>query len=269
MNIIVILLVILLLLYISLVIRNIYTKTIKPKNYKLDNDGIIVIPEFLNIDEVNIINDLIENNKQSEIKKYIHEQKKGVLSIIGPDYEFQDYMFVIKKSQFNACHRDYNGTFFNEKQKYPSYTIIIYLHKMDKCLDIIPKSHKNKSEYDINLTDITESIKCNVGDALLFDSNLIHSGSINKHQDNPRIQMKITHKNDRNVLNFFENYNKQFNDPPKHSRWMQRLQKHLSCIFPVVSQYTQKYDKNKDSNNSNKNNDNFISKYFYAKLDNI
>jgi ectoine hydroxylase-related dioxygenase (phytanoyl-CoA dioxygenase family) len=251
------------LLYISLVIRNIYTKTIKPKNYKLDRDGIIVIPEFLNINEVNMINNMVENNEQLEIKKYIHEQKKNILSLVGLDYEFQDYMFVIKKSQFNACHRDYNATFFNKKQKYPSYTIIIYLHKMDKCLDIIPKSHKNK-EYDINVTDITESVKCNVGDALLFDSNLIHSGSINKHQDNPRIQMKITHKDDRNVLNFFENYNKQLNNPPKYSRWFQRLQKHLSCVFPVISQYTQKYDKNKDTNNNN-----FISKYFYTKLDNI
>jgi len=268
MNIIVILLIILLLLYISLVIRNIYTKTIKPKNYNLNKDGIIIIPEFLNLNEVNMINNMIENNEQSDIKKYIHEQKKNVLSLVGSDYEFQDYMFVIKKSQFNACHRDYNGTFFNKKQKYPSYTIIIYLHKMEKCLDIIPKSHKNKNEYNINLTDLTESIKCNVGDALLFDSNLIHSGSINKNQDNPRIQMKITHKDDRNVLNFYENYNKQLNNSSRYSRWIQRLQKHLSCIFPVFSQYTQKYDKNKDKNDINKEN-NFISKYVYTKLDNI
>jgi hypothetical protein len=260
---IIILILIFILLYISLVIRNIYTKTIKPKKYKLDRDGIIIIPQFLNINEVTMINNMIENNQQSDAKKYIHSKKTYILSLVGFNYEYQDYMFVIKKSQFSACHRDYNGTFFNEKQKYPSYTILIYLHQMDKCLDIIPKSHKNKGEFDINLTDLTESIKCNVGDALLFDSNLIHSGSINAYQDNPRIQMKITHKDDRNVLHFFENYNKQLNNPSKYSRWMQRLQKHISCIFPVIGQYTQKYDINK-----NNNKDNIISKYVYAKLDN-
>jgi hypothetical protein len=267
MNITLILLFFLVLLNISLVIRIIYIKTNKPKNYKLDRDGIVVIPKFLNINEVNMINDMIEDNKQPNIKKYIYKKNKIISSFIGPDYEFQDYIFVIKKSQFNACHRDYNGTYFNKNQKYPSYTLIIYLHKMDKCLDIIPKSHKIKDDFDINFTDFTESVKCNIGDALLFDSNLIHSGSINKNQDNPRIQMKITHKDDRKILNFFENYNKQLNNPSKSPIWIQKLQKHLSCVFPVISQYTQKYDKNKDKNNK-KNNDSFISQFLYAKLDN-
>lgn len=267
MKLIIILLIILLLLYISLVIRNIYTKTIKPKNYKLYKDGIVIIPKFLNINEVNMINNMIENNEQLNIKKYIYEQKKNVLTLVGLDYEFQDYIFIIKKSQFNACHRDYNGSFFNKDQKYPSYTLLIFLNKMEKCLDIIPKSHKNYNN-NVNLTDLTEYIKCNVGDALLFDSNLIHSGSINKNQNNPRIQMKITHKNDRKILKFYENYNKQLNNPKKYPKWVQKLQKHLSCMMPVIGQYTQKYDKNKESNNNSDNN-NIFSKYFYAKLDNV
>jgi hypothetical protein len=245
-----------------------YNRNIDKNNYKLNNDGIIIIPNFLNIEEISMINKLLEENKSNDnIKNYIHNNKKNILKLIGTDYEFQNYIFIIKKSQFNACHRDYNGQFFNENQKYPSYTLLIYLYKMDKCLDIIPKSHKNKDKNNLNITDLTESVKCNVGDAILFDSNLIHSGSINKNEDNPRIQMKISHKDDRyNALQFFENYNKQLNNPTKYSKWIQKLQKHLSCIFPIISQYTQKYDNNKNNDN---NNHNIFSKYFYAKLDNI
>ena len=90
-----ILLIILIILYISLVIRNIYIKTNKPKNYTLNSDGIIIIPKFLNINEVNMINNMLENNKQLDIKKYIHEQKKSILSHVGSNYEFQDYIFII------------------------------------------------------------------------------------------------------------------------------------------------------------------------------
>ncbi len=52
MNIIIIFIIILLFIYISLVIRIIYTKTIKMKKYDLNKDGIIVISNFLNKDEI-------------------------------------------------------------------------------------------------------------------------------------------------------------------------------------------------------------------------
>ena len=39
---------------------------------------------------------------------------------VGNGYIFQDYIFIIKKSAIHTCHRDGNGDFFNEKQKYPS-----------------------------------------------------------------------------------------------------------------------------------------------------
>jgi ectoine hydroxylase-related dioxygenase (phytanoyl-CoA dioxygenase family) len=265
MCIIVIFIIILLFIYISLVIKYIYSKTIKIKNYDLNKDGVVVISNFLNNDEIIMINNMIENDNQLEIKKYIHNQKKNILNLVGLDYEFQDYIFILKKSQFNACHRDYNGKSFNKNQKHPSYTLLIYLHQMKKCLDIIPKSHKNNKVFDISITDITESIKCNIGDAILFNSDLIHSGSINKNQNNPRIQMKITHKDDRNTLYFYENYNKQLNNPSKYNNKIQKLQKHISCIFPIISKYTEKHDKNKNNNND----DNLIYKLFFAKLDNI
>ena len=87
--------------------------------------------------------------------------------------------------------------------------MLIFLYPMDQCLDIIPKSHKNLHISIFNFSDITKSIKCGVGDVLIFNSSLIHSGSINnKNIHNPRIQLKISHKNDLDNINFYQNYNK-------------------------------------------------------------
>jgi len=79
---------------------------------------------------------------------------------------------------------------------------------MEKNLDVIINSHKYKYLYTINITDPTKTVRIPKGSAILFDANLIHSGTFNKKSDNYRIQMKLTHKNDRKILNYYENYNK-------------------------------------------------------------
>lgn len=268
-----ILIIILFYIFITLILR----KYIKKTNYKLnninyildntkdildnakkalDNDGIIIISQFLNSDELLYIKNLVDTDKSIEIKKYI--TKKNIKKYTNQDYEFQDYIFIIKQSQLNSCHRDYNSIFFNKNQKYPSYTLLFFLNDIDKCLDIIPKSHKTNKFFNINLTDFTESIKCNIGDAILFNSSLVHSGSINKNYKNHRIQMKISHKDDRyESLHFFENINKKLDRPEKKSYWYIKLEKHLSCLFPIFGKYI------KETNN------NIFSKYIYKKIDNI
>lgn len=276
MNPLLLILFILLLLLISLVLRLIYKKKnsviIKNKIYNLENDGITVIPKILTTEQANTIRELVEEGKSMEAKQIILNSpsvKERIINIIGNDYDFHDYIFIIKKSQFHACHRDYNGDFFNKTQAYPSYTLIIYLEDMEKCLDIIPESHKSAQANLINITDYTESVICSKGDALLFNANLIHSGSLNKRQSNPRIQMKISHKVDREeTLGFFQQYNKVLNKESNHPKWAKNLQKHISCVAPVFSQLTQKYDSNKYRGENN-NMSNIISKLFYAKLDNI
>jgi ectoine hydroxylase-related dioxygenase (phytanoyl-CoA dioxygenase family) len=268
----------LLILSVSLTLRIMYLKINNNSNkkYNLENDGLVVIPKLLSIDNINKIKELIENKKYKKAKEIIlksNEIKKRIYDILGPDYDFHDYIFIIKKSQFHACHRDYNGDFFNSTQKYPSYTIIIYLENMDKCLDIIPKTHKHIMANAINITDFSESILCSIGDALLFNANLIHSGSLNKTELNTRIQMKISHKDDYNALNYFQQYNKILNTENKDPKWIKILQKHISCMVPSFSIITQQFDNNKYSNNTdNKNTDNIINKLLYnkyAKLNNI
>jgi ectoine hydroxylase-related dioxygenase (phytanoyl-CoA dioxygenase family) len=259
---------ILLFIFISLVLRIIYTKCNKTKKkiYDLKKDGIMIIPKLLtDIEKYNIKN-LVLNGYSLEAKKIIMNSQSvrhKIESILGVNYGFHDYIFVIKKSQFNVCHRDYNGKSFNSKQLYPSYTIIIYFKNMDKSLDIIPGSHKSLMTNAINITDYSDNIVCPKGGALLFDANLIHSGSINKNELNLRIQMKISHKNDKNsTLNFFQKYNKELNKEGNRPLWFKKLSKHLSCTMPIISQFTQAYEKNNNIDNSKSN-------FIYPKLDNI
>jgi hypothetical protein len=265
--------IILLLLFITLVLRNFHKQNNKTKNkiYNIKKDGITIIKKILSDEQADNIKQLVEDGYHLEAKKKILTSKtikNRIKDIFGPDYEFHDYIFVIKKSQFNACHRDYNGKFFNSTQKNPSYTIIIYLQDMDKCLDVITGSHKHITKNMFNITDISETVLCTKGDAILFDANLIHSGSLNKNESNPRIQMKISHIKDRDdSLKFFQQYNKILNKENNQPKWTKKLQKHLSCIAPIISQFSQKYDNNKYKETNN--NDNIISKLFYAKLENI
>jgi len=243
----------------------------KDKKYDLQKDGITVIPKILTDKQADSIKKLIEDGYSLEAKNIILRSdviKNRIYQILGPEYEFHDYIFIIKKSQFHACHRDYNGDFFNSTQKYPSYTIIIYLEDMDKCLDVIPRSHKHVTSNILNITDYTETVICSKGDALLFNANLIHSGSLNKTESNPRIQMKVSHVKDHDTLKFYQQYNKVLNKENNYPKWTKNLQKHLSCIAPGISQLTQKFDNNKSSN-SNENKGNIISKLLYADLDNI
>ena len=158
---------------------------------------------------------------------------KQVQDILGPSYMFQDYIFFIEKSRIHTCHRDVNAKQFNEKQKYPSYTIIFYLEQMDRCLDVIDKSHS--TEDGIFFTDETESVKCVPGDAILFDAGLIHAGGKNDKPDNKRIQMKLTHADDIEALEFFQEYNKSLSQDNNNPEIVNDVQKHLSCQFPIVS----------------------------------
>lgn len=273
MNSLYLLLSILLLLLISLIIKKIFRKINKKKiNYNLEKHGIEIIKNLLNKNDVNIIKNLIDNNQDMEVKYNLLNNtniKNFILNKFGPDYELHDYISILKKDQLNACHRDYNTILYNKNQKYISYTLIIYFENIEKCLDIIPETHNSLYANILNITDFTTSIKnCMSGDALLFNSGLIHSGSLNKKKNNLRIQLKISHKYDKqNSLNFYEQYYKKLNKENKNEKWINQLQKHITCSFPLLDILTYKYDDNiKREENTNNN---FLSKYVYKKFENI
>jgi len=211
------------------------------KSSNLKKDGFYVFKDLLNLNEINYLSNLCYTNKHYEVKHYLHKHLKinnYIKNYINNEYIFQDYIFIIKKSLIHTCHRDSNGDFFNENQKYPSYTLIIFLEDMEKCLGVIPKSHHDINSFNYNHNDEVKNIICKKGDCILFNANLIHVGALNEKEDNLRIQMKITHKEDIKHLSFYNNYNKVQDQNNNLPFFLKKAQRKLSCMFPIISNYT-------------------------------
>jgi len=234
----------LLLFIIYIIIVCIFTKDYinYDKVYNLEEDGCCIYKNILSDDDITFIKMNIEQNNTEIVKQYLiqhNKLNKTITDKLNSDYIFQDYIFLIKKSTIHTCHRDNNGIYFNEGQKHPSYTLIIYLEDMEKCLGVVPKSHINVDSNNINLSNNIENLLCNKGDIILFNANLIHVGTINKKNDNLRIQMKITHKDDINALKYYQNYNKILNIDNKIPIPIVKFQKNFTCMFPFISNLTQ------------------------------
>lgn len=249
----------------SIALRLFYLVLKKPRHYNFKKDGVCVIKNLLSESEIESIKNNIKAGKTMVAKEYIinsEKIRKKIRNILGPEYKFHDYIFSIKRSQIHTCHRDYNGDFFNKDQKYSSYTIIIYLENMEKCLEVIPKSHEQLYYNVINATDPTEAVLCNAGDAVLFNANIIHSGAINEKEDNMRIQMKISHRSDQDTLYFYQNYNKELDKENTTSKLSKYFIKHLSCQFPILSTFTQQYDYDVTKKEDDKSS--IFSEFFYG-----
>jgi hypothetical protein len=213
-------------------------------DWNLNENGFIIIKNTLNDDEIGNLKLLCLANDYINVKDHLHKHErlqKLIRKYTSELYQFQDYIWIIKKSSVHTCHRDNNGDFFNKGQKYPSYTMLIYLEDMDNSLDVIDKSHKveNKNNFDFNISDPLTKLGCKSGDIILFNANLIHVGTINDIDDNLRIQMKVTHRDDRDILNYYEDYNKILNKDNKIPKWIRKIQKHVSCMVPGLSDKVQ------------------------------
>jgi hypothetical protein len=213
-----------------------------PEKYTLHNDGIQLFKNVLNKNEIVDIIEKCNNENYIDAKLLLLKHPK-ILNLIHSSttnqYIFQDYVWIIKKSVVHTCHRDNNGDFFNENQKYPSYTMLIYLEDMEKCLGIIPNSHKDLNSYNVNLFENVVNIPCKKGDVILFNANLIHVGCINKKDDNLRIQLKVSHKDDIDKLQYYQNFNKILNKDNNLPIFLRKGQRQFSCMFPIISNLTQ------------------------------
>ena len=212
------------------------------KTYNLQKDGFVIIKDILTEKELEEIKEKCDKDDYYNSKNLLINNNY-LLNIIknnikNDNYVFQDYIWIIKKSSVHICHRDNNGDFFNDNQKYPSYTLLVYLEDTEKCLGVIPYSHYDVNSYNINFNNVVNYLPCKKGDAILFNANLIHVGALNK-KDNLRIQMKISHKDDLEALSYYENYNKVLNQDNNLHYNIKHTQKNLSCMFPFVSNLTQ------------------------------
>ena len=212
------------------------------KTYDIRQDGFIVLKNILSKSDLQQLQTRCRQSDYPTTKRLlIHNQSllKTIRTCLNDnDYVFQDYVWIIKKSSVHTCHRDNNGDFFNPNQKHPSYTLLVYLEDADKCLGVVPTSHHDVNSYGVNLQNVVKYLPCRKGDAILFNANLIHVGALNE-QDNLRIQMKITHKDDLGTLSYYQNYNKILEQENKLPMTIKHVQKNISCMFPFVSNLTQ------------------------------
>ena len=212
------------------------------EKYNLHNDGIQLFKNVINNSEIVDLTEKCSKGNYVDVKTMLLNNTK-ILNLINSvttkDYIFQDYVWIIKKSVVHTCHRDNNGDFFNENQKHPSYTMLIYLEDMEKCLGIIPNSHKELNSYNVNLFENVVNIPCKKGDVILFNANLIHVGCINKKDDNLRIQLKVSHKEDIDKLQYYQNFNKILNKDNNLPIFLRKGQRQFSCMFPIISNLTQ------------------------------
>ena len=211
--------------------------------YKLENQGFQVFKKVIDPTQIQEFTELCKNKNYKELKAKIMLEKtinNLIQNQFDSDYQLQDYIWIIEKSLLHTCHRDNNGDFFNAGQKNPSYTMLIYLEDMEKCLGVIPYSHKNKQSNRTNiLFDEVINLKCNAGDIIVFNANLIHVGCINKKDDNLRIQLKVSHKDDLDILHYYQDFNKVLNKDNPIPETLRKAQRNLSCMFPIVSDLTQ------------------------------
>lgn len=212
-----------------------------PKDNDLNKNGFIIYNNVLTYDEIYKLNSLCTDNDYKKTKDVLlhHKRLNKLIKSIGPDYIFQDYVWIIKKSSVHTCHRDNNGDFFNEGQKYPSYTMLVYLEDMDKCLGVIPESHKNQYSYFIDFNGNLMNLPCKKGDVIIFNANLIHVGTLNVRDDNLRVQLKVTHKDDIDKIAYYQNFNKVLNKDNTMPMHIRKVQLNLSCMFPGFSNLTQ------------------------------
>jgi hypothetical protein len=197
----------------------------------LEQDGFQTHTQVLSPTEIASLREM--DNKS--VKAYIqsHPRVLEIIESLGPGYEFQDYVFILKKSSIHTCHRDANGDLFNEGQSHPSYTMLVFLEGSDNCLEVAPGSHDGRK---VNLEG-TSGVPCQAGDIFLFNANMVHAGAIGP--DRLRVQMKVTHQDDRETIKYYENYNKVADHDNPLPEFIRGIHQKASCAFPFVADMVQ------------------------------
>jgi hypothetical protein len=238
-----------LLLLLLALVSYLYFQTDQFLDYEptLEEDGICILRDVFHEQELEMLIEECAKDDYKEVKREIHKNPRLLKTLemkCGSGYVFHDYILVIKKSSIHTCHRDSNGHVFNDID-HPSYTLIIYLEDMEKCLGVIPSSHKDIHSFGFNPTNVMRQVVCKKGDILLFNASIIHAGSLNlEHPDALRIQMKYSHKDDLPLLDYYTNYNKILKEENMWSFPIKKIQQNATCMAPILGNMSAEVIKN-------------------------
>lgn len=241
-----------------------------PLKYNLQDDGFVYLPKLLDNKSIVNIKNLVKKDNYEEVQSYVlsnHSLKSRIFKQLGEGYTFQNYMLIIKKSSIHTCHRDSNGSFFNPDLNNKTYTLIIFLEPMKRSLGLIPQSHLSPNHSYINIQNNVISFTSSPGDALLFNSDLLHVGEINDKPDNLRLQFKLCHYSDVNKLDYYNNYFKVLNQNNNYPDWVRKIQKHISCLAPGFSNLAQSQIQNDSESDSVSYLNRMFSKLLYGNAD--
>jgi len=205
--------------------------------------GFCIIPTVFTVSECKTIEKQASANKMHELMraffgregKAAHAIREKIMDTDGA-YTFHNYIWNIRKGSVVTCHSDNNARRFNPGQKHPSYTVLIY--PTGGCLGVVPRSHFMRQWF--YLYNPIVDIVCNPGDIIVFDAELIHVGGTScREKENPRIQLKFSHKDDMKVLGYYQEYYKIIDKKNKIPAFISNAQKNMSCMAPIISDLTQ------------------------------
>lgn len=146
-------------------------------------------------DGISIFN-LSQDNIQKQIyqNKIIPEIERHVLELLPEDYVFLDYSYEISNSSLYTFHRDVTSSKTFQNLSYPSYTLIIYFSKGNHL------SISEGSNTTSFITPTPTTIFGEIGQSILFDSDMVHAAALNTTTERYCKQYKICHKEDIDKL---------------------------------------------------------------------
>ena len=156
--------------------------------YSIKNNNFTIF----NLDNYDIQNQITKN-------KIIPSIEDKVLKLLPHDYKFLDYSYEIKNSSLYTFHRDVTSSKNFQNLTNNSYTLIIYFNK-GKHLSICPHSEKS-----IFFIPEPKTIVGNIGQCILFNSDLAHAAAMDETTKRYCKQYKICHKLDIEKLKHLQN----------------------------------------------------------------
>ena len=219
-------------LCIILIVYILYKILVKSK---AGDSGYVVIKDLINKGDVEKLLVDWDNKNYQNVKGFFKNNKdigKKINSILGDDYTMIDYTYMIENSAIHTFHRDYTSCQNYNNLEYPSYTMILYLDDSDTGLQVIPQSH-NDNQW-IYFTDKSKKLYFKSGTAILFNANLLHSGSIVSGKVKRHcIQFKVIHKDDIQKMPWLQDFHVLINKPNNKSENLKYLEMKATMHFPI------------------------------------